>query len=96
MLVHVAGVYWENGSMPKRGEAGFKWLQAQKKLISDRKMAVERMQRVREEGGAVEAVIMNERTKAGWGLRATGGRGSRGSQRPSGAPSGRTGAGGRL
>ena len=67
-LRRAAFLYWEKGSMPKEGEEGFKWLERQKRLIRDGEMAVDRMHRVREEGGVVAAAIMNERrdrTKAG-------------------------------
>ena len=60
-LRRAAFLYWEKGSMPKEGEEGFKWLERQKRLIRDGEMAVDRMHRVREEGGVVAAVIMNER-----------------------------------
>ena len=75
-LRRAAFLYWEKGSMPKEGEEGFKWLERQKRLIRDGEMAVDRMHRVREEGGVVAAAIMNERrdrrdrrdrTKAGRG-----------------------------
>ena len=53
--------------MPKEGEEGFKWLEAQKKHIREGTMSKERMQRVREEGGVVAAAIMKRAPDQGPG-----------------------------
>ena len=60
-LEHAAWFHEEYGHMPQQGDDGFEWLKAQRKLFLEKAMREDRMQRVREEGGAVEAAIMGPR-----------------------------------
>jgi hypothetical protein len=73
-LLKISRFYGENGRMPQKDDKGgcyFKWVNEQKRHYSRKNggMPEDLKQRVRDEGGAVAAAIMNvwpNRPKGGW------------------------------